>query len=316
MQSIKAELMQYSDIIAVSTSGRLPNDIDTFTSRDWTGRNPDEPIPIYYETADYDYVDLFGMEIVQGRNFSRDFPSDQAGVFLVNETAVTVAGWEAPLGRELTHWSGQTGKIVGVLKDFHLLSLRSPIVPLYVFLDTGTFSNLSIKIKIDDIPATIGHVEGIFKKFAPSYPFSYSFFDEVFERAYFTEQRMGRVFGAFAGLAIFIACLGLFGLSAFAAEQRTKEMGIRKVLGASESKIFLLLSREFIRWVLLANLIAWPIAYLAMNKWLQNFAYRIQIGIVAFLISGGTALSIAYLTVSYQSIRSARANPADSLRYE
>ena len=316
MQSIKAELIQYPDIIAASTSGRLPNDIDTFTSRDWTGRNPDEPIPIYYETADYDYVDLFGMEIVQGRNFSRDFPSDQAGVFLVNETAVKVAGWEAPIGRNLTHFTGQTGKIVGVLKDFHLLSLRSPIAPLYVFLDTGSFSNLSIKIKIDDIPATIGHVEGIFKKFAPSYPFSYSFFDEVFERAYFTEQRMGRVFGAFAGLAIFIACLGLFGLSAFAAEQRTKEMGIRKVLGASESKIFLLLSREFIRWVLLANLIAWPIAYLAMNKWLQNFAYRINIGIVAFLISGGTALLIAYLTVSYQSIRSARANPADSLRYE
>ena len=316
MQSIKAELIQYPDIIAASTSGRLPNDIDTFTSRDWTGRNPDEPIPIYYETADYDYVDLFGMEIVQGRNFSRDFPSDQAGVFLVNETAVKVAGWEAPIGRNLTHFTGQTGQIVGVLKDFHLLSLRSPIAPLYVFLDTGSFSNLSIKIKIDDIPATIGHVEGIFKKFAPSYPFSYSFFDEVFERAYFTEQRMGRVFGAFAGLAIFIACLGLFGLSAFAAEQRTKEMGIRKVLGASESKIFLLLSREFIRWVLLANLIAWPIAYLAMNKWLQNFAYRINIGIVAFLISGGTALSIAYLTVSYQSIRSARANPADSLRYE
>jgi putative ABC transport system permease protein len=316
IQSIKAELTQYPDIIAAATSGCLPNDIDTFTSRDWTGRNPDEPIPIYYETADYDYVDLFGMEIVEGRNFSRDFPSDQAGVFLVNETAVKVAGWETTLGREFTHWSGQTGKIVGVLKDFHMLSLRSPIAPLYVFLDTSSFSNLSIKIKTDNIPAAIGHIKEIFKKFAPSYPFSYSFFDEIFEQAYFTEQRMGRIFGAFAGLAIFIACLGLFGLSAFAAEQRTKEMGIRKVLGASESKIFLLLSREFIRWVLLANLIAWPIAYLAMNKWLQNFAYRIHIGIVAFLISGGTALLIAYLTVSYQSIRSARANPADSLRYE
>jgi len=127
---------------------------------------------------------------------------------------------------------------------------------------------------------------------------------------------MGRVFGAFAILGIFIACLGLFGLTTFAAEQRTKEIGIRKVLGASESKIFLLLSKEFIRWVLLANLIAWPLAYFAMNKWLQNFAYRIQIGIVAFLISGGTALLIAYLTVSYQSIKSARANPVDSLRYE
>jgi putative ABC transport system permease protein len=316
IQTMKTELLQYSDIIAVSTSGCLPNNIDTFTSRDWTGRNPDEPIPIYYNTVDYDYIDLFGMQIVQGRNFSRDFPSDETGVFLVNETAVKVAEWESPIGRKLTHWSGETGEIVGVIKDFHLHSLHRPIEPLYIFLGTREFSNIAIKIKSTNIPATIDYVAGVMKKFSPSYPFSYSFFDEVFERAYFTEQRMGRVFGAFAILAIFIACLGLFGLTAFAAEQRTKEIGIRKVLGASDSKIFLLLSREFIRWVFLANLIAWPIAYVTMNKWLQNFAYRIHIGIVAFLISGGTALLIAYLTVSYQSIKSALANPVDSLRYE
>jgi putative ABC transport system permease protein len=314
--SIKTVLLQSSDIIAVSTSGRLPNNIDTFTSRDWTGRNPDEPIPIYYNTADYDYIDLFGMQIVQGRNFSRDFPSDEKGAFLVNETAVKVAEWESPIGRKLTHWSGQTGVIVGVLKDFHLHSLHRPIEPLYVFLNPRDFSNIAIKIKPINIPATIDHVKEVMKKFSPSTPFSYSFFDEVFERAYFTEQRMGRVFGAFSFLAIFIACLGLFGLTTFAAEQRTKEIGIRKVLGASDAKIFLLLSKEFVRWVLLANIIAWPIAYFAMNTWLQNFAYRIHIGIVAFLISGGTALLIAYLTVSFQSIKSARANPVKSLRYE
>ena len=316
IRSIKTELLKYSDIIGVSTSGRLPNNIDTFTSRDWTGRNPDEPIPIYYNTADYDFTYLFGMKIVQGRPFSRDFPSDKTGAFLVNETAVKVAEWESPIGRKLTHWSGETGEIVGVIKDFHLHSLHSPIEPLYVFLDTSYFSNLSIKIKSADIPATIDYVERVMKIFSPSYPFSISFFDEVFERAYFTEQRVARIFGAFSFLAIFIACLGLFGLTTFAAEQRTKEIGIRKVLGASDSKIFLLLSKEFIRWVLLANLIAWPIAYYAMNRWLQNFAYRIHIGIAAFLISGGTALLIAYLTVSYQSIKSARTNTADSLRYE
>jgi putative ABC transport system permease protein len=316
IQSIKTELLQYSDITAVSTSARLPNNIDTFTSRNWTGLNLEEPIPIYYNTADYDFIDLYGMQIVQGRNFSRDFPSDETGAFLINETAVKVAEWESPIGRKFTHWSGETGEIVGVIKDFHLRSLHSPIEPLYVFLNTRNFSNISIKIKSVNIPAAIDHVEGVMKIFAPSTPFSYSFFDEVFERAYFTEQRMGRVFGTFAILAIFIACLGLFGLTVFAAEQRTKEIGIRKVLGASDSKIFLLLSKEFIRWVLLANLIAWPIAYFAMNKWLQNFAYRIHIGIVAFLISGGTALLIAYFTVSYQSIKSARANPVNSLRYE
>lgn len=316
IQSIKTALLQSSDILAVSTSGRLPNNIDTFTSRDWTGRNPEEPIPIYYNTADYDFIDLFGMQIVQGRNFSRDFPSDKQGAFLVNETAVKVAEWESPIGRKLTHWRGDTGEIIGVIKDFHLHSLHRPIEPLYIFLDPGSFSHIAIKTRSTNIPATIDYVEEVMKKYSPSYPFSYSFFDDVFERAYFTEQRMGRVFGAFAILAIFIACLGLFGLTAFASEQRTRELGIRKVLGASDTNIFLLLSKEFVRWVLLANLIAWPIAFFAMNKWLQNFAYRIHIGIVDFLISGGTALLIAYLTVSYQSIKSARANPADSLRYE
>ena len=316
IESIKSELLQSSYITAVTTSGSLPNNIDTFTSRDWTGRNPDVPIAIFYNTADYDFVDLYDLEIVQGRNFSKEFTSDENGVFLVNETAVKIAEWDSPIGRKLTHWTGATGNIVGVLKDFHLQSLHSPIEPLYVFLDSQSFYNISIKIISTNIPQTIGYVEGVMKEFAPNYPFSYSFFDEVFERAYFTDQRMGRIFGAFAILAIFIACLGLFGLTAFAAVQRTKELGIRKVLGASDSMIFLLLSKEFIRWVLLANLMAWPIAYFLMNKWLQNFAYRIHIGIPAFLISGGTALLIAYLTVSYQSIKSARANPVDSLRYE
>lgn len=316
MQSIKTELLKYPDITAVSTSARLPNNIDTFTSRNWTGLNLEEPIPIYYNTADYDFVDLYGMEIALGRNFSRDFPSDEAGAFLVNETAVKVAEWESPIGRKFTHWSGAKGKIVGVIKDFHLRSLHSPIEPLYIFLNPLDFSNISIKMKPTNIPATIEHVEGTMKKFAPTVPFSYSFFDEVFERAYFTEQRMGRVFGTFAILAIFIACLGLFGLTTFAAEQRTKEIGIRKALGATAPKVFLLLSKEFMRWVLLANILAWPIAYFAMNQWLQNFAYRTHIRIAAFIISGGTALLIAYLTVSYQSIKCARSNPVDSLRYE
>ncbi len=316
IQSIKTELLQYSDIIAVSTSGRLPNNIDTFTSRDWTGRNPDEPIPIYYNTADCDFIDLFGIQIVQGRNFSKDFPSDETGVFLVNEAAVKVAGWESVIGRKLTHWRGDTGKIVGVIKDFHLHSLHRPIEPLYIFLDTRTFSNISMKIKSANIPATIDYVKGVMKKFSPIFPFSYSFFDEVIERAYFTEQRMSRAFGAFALLAVFIACLGLFGLSAFAAEQRTKEIGIRKVLGASVSAITYLLSWEFSKWVIISNLVSWPIAYIIMYRWLQNFAYRIDLGIGSFILSSLAALCIALLTVSFQTIKAATANPVDSLRYE
>ncbi|MFA9454310.1 MAG: FtsX-like permease family protein, partial [Candidatus Aminicenantaceae bacterium] len=316
IEAIKTELLQNPGITAVSAAHRLPNDIDTFTSRDWTGRNLDEPIAIYYNVTDSDYVDLFGLEIVEGRNFSREFSSDQGGAFLVNETAVKVAEWDTVIGRKMQHYDGSSGSIVGVLKDFHLRSLHSPIEPLYIFYNPGSFSSIAIKIKAADIPATLTHAEGVLKRFSPSFPFAYSFFDEVFERAYLTEQRMGDIFSSFAVLAIIIACLGLFGLAAFAAEQRTKEIGIRKVLGASASKIFLLLSREFVRWVLLANLVAWPIAYFAMNRWLQNFVFRTHIGIVVFLASGGAALLIATLTVSYQSLKSAQADPVGSLRYE
>ena len=316
IRSIRTELLKYADITGVSTSASLPNNIDTFTSRNWMGRNLEEPIAIFYNTADYDFVDLYGMQIVQGRNFSRDFPSDEAGAFLVNETAVKVAEWESPIGRKFAHWNGQKGEIVGVIKDFHSRSLHSPIEPLYVFLDDSSFSNISVKVRSANIPATIEYIEGVMKKFAPNTPFAYSFFDDVFERAYFSEQRMERVFGAFAVLAIFIACLGLFGLTVYAAEQRTKEIGIRKVLGASVSKIFLLLSKEFIRWVLLANLLAWPLAYWAAQRWLQGFAYRTSVVFWIFPAAGFLSLGVAILTVGWQAARAARRRPIHALRYE
>jgi len=315
MESIRTELLRYPDIRAVAASNRLPNNIEYYMNTDWTGRNTEDRPHIYYNAVSYDFVRLFGLEIVQGRDFSRDFPSDETGAFLVNETAVKVAGWESPLGRKFTDWRDRTGTVVGVIKDFHSQSLHHPISPLYLFIDPRVCEMISIKIDTTDIPATLDHVKGVFRKYAPGTPFAFSFFDETFERAYASEQRMGRTFGGFSILAVFIACLGLFGLTAFAAEQRTREVGIRKVLGASASSVFLLLSREFIGWVALANVLAWPVAWMIMNKWLRSFAYRINLGIVPFLISGATALAIAYLTVSWQSVKSARANPVDSIRY-
>ena len=316
IKTIKTELLRSSDVLGVSTSDSLPNNIDTFTHPDWLNTDPDSDIAIYYNTADYDFIHLFGIKIVEGRNFSEDFPSDKNGAFLINEAAVKAAGWESPIGREIAHWRGDTGKIVGIIEDFHLHSLHSPIDPLYIFLDESDFSYISIKIKSASIPATIDYVKGIMKKFSPRYPFVYSFFDDLFEKAYKTEQRMFTIFGSFSILAIIIACLGLFGLISFATEQRTKEIGIRKVLGASVQGIVGLLITKFIKWVLMANIIAWPLAYFAMNKWLQNFAYRTDMSIWIFIISGLTALAIALLTVSYQSIKAATANPVDSLRYE
>lgn len=316
IQAVKDELLQHSGIVAVATSENLPNNIDVHTTARWPGRTEDAGFPIYYQMADYGFVDLFEIKIVSGRNFSRDYPSDEQGAFLVNEAAVRAAQWENPIGQEFFHWSGKKGKIVGVMKDFHLHSLHRPIEPLYVFLDTENFRYLSIKIRSDNIPVTVGYIEEVIKKFSPGYPFEYAFFDDVFERAYHTERRMSGLFGSMAVLAIFIACLGLFGLAAFAADQRTKEIGVRKILGASESRIFWLFSKDFIRWVVFANFLAWPVAYFVMRKWLQNFIYRIDIEVGVFLLSGGLALLVALLTVSIQSLKSATANPVHSLRYE
>ncbi len=313
---IKTELLQNSDITAVLTSARLPNDIETFMSRYLNANKPDERITIYYNTVDYNFIDLYDIQIVEGRNFSKDFVSDENGVFLVNEAAVKAAGWDSPVGRLFTPWNGRTGEIVGVMKDFHLHSLHSPIDPLYIYLNPRSFSNISIKIKPNNIPATIDYLKGIMKKFSPHYPFEYSFFDEVFDRAYHTEQRMVHIFSSFAILAIFIACLGLFGLSSFAAEQRKKEIGIRKVLGASVSGIVALLSKEIIKWVLIANLIAWPIAFFGINKWLQSFAYKIDLTVWPFLFACMLALFIALVTVSFQAVKAAATNPMDSLKYE
>jgi putative ABC transport system permease protein len=316
IQAIKAELKRSPDVVAVSISDRLPNDIDYHTTADWPGRSPELVFPIYYNTAGYDFIDLFGIKIVKGRNFSRDFPSDEKGTFLVNEAAVRAAQWESPIGQKLKHWKGNTGEIIGVMKDFHLHSLHRPIDPLYIYLDPSDFSKMSIKIKSSHISATIDHVKNVMKQFSPSYPFEYSFFDEVFERTYNKEQRMGTIFGSFAVLAIFIACLGLFGLASFTAAQRTKEIGIRKVLGASLLDVTTLLEKEFIRWVLISNVIAWPLAYFAMNKWMQNFAFRVDLSIWTFVCSALLALLIALLAVSYQSVKAAVANPVNSLRYE
>ncbi len=316
IQALKAELKKHTDIMAVSTSFRLPNNIDVHNNAHWPGRPPDKVFHIYYNIADYEFVDLFDIQIVKGRNFSREFPSDANGAFLVNEAAGKAAGWESPIGQEFYRYENKIGKIVGVMKDFHLHSLHRSIDPLYIHLDPGVYSYISIKMKSADIPATINFVEGVMKKIVPNCPFEYTFFDEVFARDYHTEQRMSTIFGSFATLAIIVACLGLLGLASYEAEQRTKEIGIRKVLGASGPKIFLLLSKEFLKWVVLANIIAWPIAYMIIRQWLREFAYRVNIGITIFVFATVLALAIAILTVSYQSIKAARTNPVNALKYE
>jgi putative ABC transport system permease protein len=314
IETFKKELMRSPSVLSVSASSCLPNHVDTTTVANWPGRPDGTKIRIYVLEADYDFVDLYGLKIVEGRNFSREFPSDVGGAFLINESARNAFGWDDPVGHGFNWW--MTGKIVGVLKDYHMHSLHLPIMPLFISLNPRTPRYISVKINGESIPATMTFLRETWQRFAPEYPFEYTFFDEIFDQAYRTDQRLGKVFSVFAGLAVLIACLGLVGLASFSAEQKTKEIGIRKVLGASTSGVIALLSREFMKWVVLANVIAWPIGYFAMISWLRNFAYRTSLTVPMFLGAGLAAFAIAAAVISLQTYHAAAANPVESMRYE
>lgn len=312
------ELKRNPQILYAASSMHLPNDVGASTTIRWPGKPEEEQTWVKVSEVSYDFPELYGIKILQGRSFSREFPSDENGAFLVNESAMKIIGDDFRLGMGLSHWGRPepSGQIVGVMKDFHLNSIHEKIQPLYIYLNPDRGQHLSIKIKGENIPETIGFIRKTMEKFSPFYPFEYRFFDDLFNMAYIEEQKMGRMFGVFALIAVFIACMGVFGLSAFMAEQKRKEIGIRKVLGASVSKIVYMLSRDLMWLVLAANIIGWPVAYYAMNRWLQNFAYRTDIHFGIFLLSSVLIFLISFVTLSYQAIKAARANPVESLRYE
>jgi len=272
--------------------------------------------------ADNDFLATLGIEIVKGRGFSKQFSTDVDGV-LLNESAVKYFGWDDPLGKILAYPGGDNReyKVIGVMKDFNFMTLHSPISPFALFhhkSQSYEIPNSCIVVRVPraDLESSIKLLESDWKAFAPAMPFEYKFLEEGFEEQYVAEQRLGKIFLIFSVLTIFIACIGLLGLAAFATEQRTKEIGVRKVLGASVPNLVTLLSKDFSKWVLLANFIAWPVAYFAMNKWLQDFAYRIDIGWTVFALAGAIAFLLALLTVSTQAIKAALANPIEALRYE
>ncbi len=320
IEAIKTELLNSPNILSAASSRYLPNRIGAQGIARWPGKPKDLELPIYASTVDYDFIGLFEIKIVKGRNFSRKFPSDANGAFLLNEAAVKALGWEIPVGRDFyhtLHHERGSGKIVGVMKDFHLHSLHQKIEPLYFFLDPNKkHSYLSLKIRANNIPETIAFIEDKMKVFSPKYPFDYNFFDVLFDQAYKSERKIESMFRTFALIAILIACLGLFSLASFTIEQRSKEIGIRKVLGASVIGIVRLLSKEFLKWVLIANIVAWPVAYFTMNKWLQDFAFKTDLSFFTFLVSALVALGIAFLTIGYQALKAAIANPVEALRYE
>ncbi len=273
---------------------------------------------IKFVSADQDFLPTYGVKMVAGRGFSRDFSTDTSS-FLINEAAANVLGMtnEEAIGKDFGY-GNRRGRLIGVFNDFHFESLHEKIVPLVILVprNTNNYGNISIKVTGTNIPAALTHIERTWKKFLPEVPYQYTFLDENFNRLYDAEEKQKTIFTIFACIAIFIACLGLFGLSAFAISQRIKEIGIRKVLGASVNTIVSLLSKDFLKLVLLAALIAFPIAWYAMNNWLEDFAYRIAIPWWAFIVAGILAALIALFTISFQAIKAAVRNPVKSLRTE
>ncbi len=326
MESFKNELQQIPDIVSVALKSSSPlRSGSTSGTISWEGKNPDQQINWYHPMVDHDYFKTLNMRIVEGRDFSREIHSDLKEGFVLNEEAVKQGNIENLVGKQMTV-NGSNGVIIGVVKNAQLNSLRFTVQPEVYHLSRTfreQFQTLFIKIdsgeddhRFNKMTASLAHIESVWKKFMPGSPFEYQFLDEALENQYRTEIRISRILNYFTILAIFLSCLGLLGLTSFMAEQRTKEIGVRKVLGASITGIVILLSKEFAKWVLLANVIAWPLAYYFMNKWLQEFANRINIGMGTFIASAVIALIIALLTVSFLTIKAALANPIKSLRYE
>jgi len=270
--------------------------------------------------VDMDFVPTYQIPLAAGRSFSRDFPTDTTQAWLLNEAAVRAIGWKSAgeaVGKRLVYGGREDCYVVGVLRDFHFESLHQEIIPMIFFVPRQKNNLNSISIKIGgDTKAALAHIKQVWEKFSPDFPFDYTFLDENYGRLYEAEMRQGKLYVVFAGLAILIACLGLFGLATFAAHRRTKEIGIRKVLGASVGSITGLLAREFLQLVLVAIVIASPLAWWAMNRWLTDFAYRIDLRWWMFALAGAVAVAVAFLTVSFQSIKAALINPVKSLRSE
>jgi putative ABC transport system permease protein len=318
----KNELLNLSGVLNVTAAASLPMQVGEWIEIDWEGNTGDDFLPVNYTMVDYNFFDTFNMELVEGRAFSKEFPPDEIEAVIINESALSAMEVDSPVGTRVYfahpafEESFRQVKIIGVVKDFHFRPLHETIRPFIFRIYRPWLAYIFIKIRPENVEKTLRNIEAISSRIAPHYPFRYDFLDETYNRLYNFETKTGQLFRVFASVTIIIACLGLFGLASYTSEQKTKEIGIRKVLGANMAGIFFMLSREFLKWVLLANLIAWPIAFFIMAGWLQNFAYRTEIGFEIFLFSGMVALLIAIATVSYHAIKAAFANPVAALRYE
>ncbi|PSR55130.1 hypothetical protein AHMF7605_17270 [Adhaeribacter arboris] len=318
-EQIKSEFQKHPAVVSATTSASVPGQEVNNFSVSLKGEADDKGQSMYYLFTDFDFLKTYGIKIVAGRDFDKTIQTDKESAFLINEKAVTAFGWATPeeaIGKKLDAGFGRDGEVVGVYKDFHYRSLQAPIEPLVLAIVPWRLNTISLRLKTNELPATMAFVQKKWQELFPQNPYEYAFLDEEFNKQYQADEKIGRTFLAFTSIAIFIACLGLFGLATFVAQQRTKEIGVRKVLGASVANIVSLVSKDFVKLVFISFVIATPLAYILISKWLENFASRISIGWLTFAIAGIALLLIALLTVSYQSIKAALANPVKSLRSE
>lgn len=312
----KSKMLENPSIKKVTSASGLPIYMNSSTSGGfrWEGKDPESEVLFQVLQVGNDFFETFGMEMADGRPFDESLMSDTANVVVNEETAINM-DLENVLDYPVTFW-GRTGKVAGIVKNFHFSSLHSKIEPLVISLRPEDVNYMFLKIEGNNVEETIKYVESNFKAFNPSYPFEYDFLDQSYAALYERESNMGSLANYFAGVAVFISLLGLFGLASFAAEQRIKEIGIRKVLGAGIGNLILLLAKNFLLLVIIGFAIAVPLSYYMMTDWLTAFEYKVTIGASIFLIAGGASLLVALMTVSYHSVRAASANPVKSLRYE
>ena len=316
---LKERLAQLPGVLDVATTSGVPGMrvIPIMAVRP-EGMAPEDHLMLATLRVDEHLLNVLEIELVAGRNFSQDWGTDSTTGFLLNETAVQYLGWGAPLdaiGKQFAWlpFGGKKGHVIGVVKDFHLRTIHDEIEPI-VILTSSYHIYILIRLEPNRIPETIARIGETWRNVGASYPLEYTFLDEDFDRLYRDDQRLSEVFAIFAMLGVFVACLGLFGLASFSIQQRTREIGIRKVLGSSISSIVVLLSKDFMKYVLLGNLIAWPLAYFIMTRWLQNYAYAASLNYAWFVIGGGVALVIAWLTIGAHAVAASRRNPVNALR--
>lgn len=318
IEALKNDLKNNSHVTNVTASLRTPGRRPYWRNIQMVSTGETETFSIQSLAADHDFLKTYKLKLLAGRDFSKEHSADKTSAFILNETAINMLGLKSPqeaVGKRV-NCDNREGEIIGVVEDYHFVSLHTQIAPMAMLIQPWRFAEISVKIKTHDIPAALVSFKKIWEHTIPDRPFNYYFLDDKFSSYYQSDRKVGTLITTFTLFAIFITCLGLLGMVSFTAEQRKKEIGIRKVLGSSFSSILILLIKNLMKWILLASILSWPIAYFVMNKWLQNFAYRINIRIWIFPLSTVIAVLIAMFTVMYHTMKTAKANPVESLRYE